>query len=484
VTKIEKILANNGPMLSGKLGELLQTEQVSSDAARKQISRANGRVKRKGGFFINKQYFLYLYSQENTNEFYENLLLALKSSARRLYHVIHAITQNKGFMSEAELANYSCSPVKNLMGHKRIDTIMAHLIELNFIIHDPENKLYKLNKQVFDSEQLDIQKSKAIEVARSFIIDQFIDWARKIGLSSYNTGQANGEFAKFQWAYTSPSYAGTMPIASKGKLLPGFIIADIFIQSKASEDDISFFLDKLAIIRAIKGLPRFIPFLIIDSASDEALAILKKQGVVVGFLDKLFGKGYSKMMQDLVTAVSNAGAILKKNPDQFFQLLAKIKALVEGKTNNLRGDLFEMAVGYYFSKTAQSIDVGKKIWIETLLRELDVFAKYEEKVVIIECKSSKTPMTEEEAQKWCSKVTLLRQWLVSSDAYYDKRHVFELWSLGGFEENAKNTLEKASKAKKYNFIYFGKEEILARARQSNDQKFLKILNEYFIKEPI
>ena len=158
--------------------------------------------------------------------------------------------------------------------------------------------------------------------------------------------------------------------------------------------------------------------------------------------------------------------------------------MVDGKTNNLRGDLFEMAVGYYYGKSAQSIDVGKKIWIGELLRELDVIANYDDFVKVVECKAGKAPMTGEEAQKWSDKVQLVREWLSGRDAYEEKRHVFELWALGGFDDEAKAILEKAATAKKYDFAFFGKDEILSKANKLKDRKFLEILKEYFVREPV
>ena len=284
MTIIEKILEEHGPMLSGQLGELLQTQlSLSPEAARKQISRSLGKVKRKGGFFTNKQFFIYLQNQEYTEPYYDALIDALKTSARRLYVLVHALIVNKGFIKSQEFANYAFSPVKNLKGHKRFDAIVLDLIELGLIAHDSINTVYVLNKEIFDTKAIDPQKSKAIEVARNFIANQFMDWSRKIGLTSYHSGQTNGEFAKFQWAYTSPSYAGTITTGTKTGLQPGFIIADILIQSKAGVDDVSFFIEKVATLRALKGLPRYLPFLIIESATDDALQLLKKNGVVVGF---------------------------------------------------------------------------------------------------------------------------------------------------------------------------------------------------------
>ncbi|UKI18491.1 MAG: hypothetical protein L6V80_03100 [Bacteroidales bacterium] len=84
--------------------------------------------------------------------------------------------------------------------------------------------------------------------------------------------------------------------------------------------------------------------------------------------------------------MENAGAILKTNPEQYLSLLANIEKLAIGKTNNLKGDLFEMTVGYYHGQICQSLEIGKNVYYEQEHREIDVFALYQNKVVVAECK--------------------------------------------------------------------------------------------------
>ena len=157
------------------------------------------------------------------------------------------------------------------------------------------------------------------------------------------------------------------------KITPGFIVADILIGNVVNENEIEFFINKIKALKFQQNLAKFIPFLIVESIDTKALNSLKAQGVVIGFVNELFGEKYKDLLNSLIGLVTNAGAILKKNPEAYLDLIRKLNKLVDGKTNNLRGDLFELAVGYYQGRVCNTIDIGKLINYQGLQREIDVF---------------------------------------------------------------------------------------------------------------
>lgn len=67
--------------------------------------------------------------------------------------------------------------------------------------------------------------------------------------------------------------------------------------------------------------------------------------------------------------IENAGAILKTNPGQYLPLLENIEKLAIGKTNNLKGDLFEMTVGFYHGQLCQSLEIGKNIFMSKTIEK-------------------------------------------------------------------------------------------------------------------
>ena len=165
-------------------------------------------------------------------------------------------------------------------------------------------------------------------------------------------------------------------------------------------------------------------------------------------------------------------------------LIRKLNKLVDGKTNNLRGDLFELAVGYYQGRVCNTIDIGKLINHEGLQREIDVFGLLPNTIFVSECKGYNHEVSEEEIEIWLvEKIPVIRKWILDQPSLSDRDIVFEYWSTGGFTEEARKILEKRKKVtKKYKIDFFDLDEMIAKSKKINSKKFTDILSEYYIKE--
>lgn len=483
MTIIEALLKDNGPGLSGEVAKALEKARgISPQNSRKQLSRYVYPVKRISGFFINNQSYFYLPEHVEDGSFMRGLGEALKTSAKRLYVLIKALEYNKGYLHKDQIAAYCFSPIENLKGHRRFDTLIREALRHSLIVTDGE--YYILNSDFYPSKAIDFKYHKAISIARDFLISQFSDWARKIGLVSFDSGEVFREFSKFSWAFTGPSYVGTLPIQTVQGIKPAFVLADFVIGNKISDEHVHFFIEKLKIVKSLAGHSRILPFLIVDVIPNETLQLLKRHGVIVGFVHQMFGQGYIDLIQALINTVINASAILKARPDDFLVLMEKIKVLTEGKTNNLRGDVFELAVGYYHAKESRNFDISKKIYWESRPYELDVFAVYEDKVVVAECKGTKAPIEVDVIDKWLEKIVDVRKWISQQEAYEGKKHQFEFWSTGGFDTEALDKINIVSAAKKYNNLFFDSDAILENAKSMKSKKFAEIVKEYFLKQPV
>ncbi len=356
--QIEHFLKKQGPQLSTNLIKFLVSNySISEDTARKRLSRLKLPITKIKGLFSDNQAFYYLQHQYKKTEFYDALIAAFDSFGRQYYSIIQAIEFHYGYIKKEQIATYSTSPVDKLRGHKRIDNIINKLIELSILYE--EGDYYKLNPFISINENFN--HFKAVEAAKNFVLIQFNDWARNIGLISYNTGTFYSQFGKFSWSFVSPSYVIPLARFNNSKIMQGFIIADILIGNKIDLKTIQFFIQKIEVVKKLKRLANFLPFLIVDEIDLETLKFLKRKGIIIGFVDQLFGSEYKELLKSLINIVTNAGAILKKNPQAYLDLIEKLDKIVGGKTNNLRGDLFELAIGYYHSNFCQSLDIGKLI---------------------------------------------------------------------------------------------------------------------------
>lgn len=474
--RVIEILEQKGPMLSGELANYMQMKyDMSNEVARKAISRATSPVhKIKGIGFENNQKYVYLKDQYNSEIYFKNLFDAFRSNSKNYYQILLAIQNNGGFISKKVLASYVAAPVENLTRHKRYDLLVNKLIELKFI-HEYIDGYYQLLYPYED--KLDIRNTKAIELAKKTVINDFNDWAKNLNLIAYNSSKGFFEyanFAKFQWAFTAPSYVNDIVDRKNGK--PGFCIGDIIIGKNTDIDDVQFFIDKIDVIKHYKNLPSFIPIIISENYTREAHKLLKEKGVICAKISNLFSINYSEALKELVHIMRNASAIISKDPDKFIDYTNRISSL-EGKMGNLIGDLFEAAVGYYFHMIGcKYFELNKIVRHDNSEKEIDIYVEKDGKIKIIECKGIKNTLDHEYVVKWVSNnIPTIYKSIKKSDS--NAVIEFELWSTGGYTNETIELLEKVkTNTKKYSIHYFNATDIIHKAKECKCNVLLKSID--------
>lgn len=472
----EDYIKQKGPLLSSQLIKYYEDGSTGKDAIRKRLERLPKSIGRIRGFFKDNQTFFYYKEQQFTERYFYALIESLKTSAKQHYCIINSLQYHKGYVKKDELASYSFSPIENLKSHKNFSNVVRDLSRIGLIIE--EEDYYTLSPNISSSNK---SAYKAIEIVKKNILSHFYDLNRNIGFISYDGGNFNSEFSKFQFSFTAPSY-----ICGLSK--PSFVLADIMIGGSNDEENINFFLTKINTIKKTHKKSNFIPYLITDSLSNEAFSKLKENGIVIGLIDKLFGREYKELMESLIDVITNISVILKKEPNKFIEIIKKFDKLIDGKTNNLRGDLFEFIVGYYHSNLCQSIDIGKIYKDDGKKKEVDVYASYQDKIILCECKAYKTPISLDIIEKWNEKIAFIYKVIEKNRSFTSDKNrdiIFEFWSISGFSEEATQYLqEKKNNLKKYKIEFYKRDEILKKAKDSNANKITDIMNEYFANDGI
>ncbi|PKV50848.1 hypothetical protein ATE84_2915 [Aquimarina sp. MAR_2010_214] len=483
MTNLEKYINDNSPILSGELLETLMKSNkgLSNEAARKRISRIKGDIIRIRGLFADGQILFCSKEVFGSGQYYEGLSQAFKISGKQYHIILQSLDFHYGQIRLNQLPSYSVNPIENLKGHITFSSALEKLENLKLV--NTGDEFVTISSSIV-TNALSPNRAKGIETAKNFLLIQFNDWARKIGLSSYNSSKFHSSFGNYQFNFVSPSYVGSLPKKGNKALIPGFVVADILIGNSIVESEVEFFINKIRVLKYRKGVGNFIPFLIVDSMDTKALNSLKAEGVVIGFVDELFGDKYKELLNSLINLVTNAGAILKKNPEAYLDLILKLNKLVDGKTNNLRGDLFELAVGYYQGRICQTIDIGKMIIHEGNRREIDVFGLLPNSIFISECKGYNSKIDKEEVETWLGeKVPVIRKWILEQASLSEREITFQFWSTGGFTQEAIEYLEKKkSNTKKYNIDFIDLEQMIKLSKEFKSKKFTEILRDYYIRE--
>ena len=486
--RVIDLLKKHGPMLSGELARNFEKEYgVSNTAARQALSRAKSPVNKICTLSFEKnQKFFYLEYQYKSAQYIEALMDAIKENSQVNWIYICAFRAQGGFVSKRILPAMVASPVNRVKGHKLHQRVIQDLLSCNIIEEFNEN-MWKLAEWVPVAKQ-NLARATGLEVVKKQVVNDFSRWARNLNFTGYHTAQILTEgavFANFQWAFTAPSYI--QPLYDMEEQKNGFVVADVVYGRMATEDDIRFFIDKLSIIRNFKKLPSFLPILLVDSVTPEALDLLKENKVVIAFIRNLFDDRYTELLAEIVNVFTNASAIVTKNPDKIETLFAEISK-GEGRYNDLVGDLLELIAGYYYSQIgSRYLTISKIIQIPDSgkTNELDVLVEREGKVIVVECKATTAPMDEKFVETWLGKnIPQIRKWL--NERYAEiKNFEFQLWSLGGFTPEARERLkDHAQHVTKYDLNYYDKAQIIEMARKNNVQQVVRILNEHYKTPPI
>jgi len=486
--RVANILEEHGPMLSGDLAkQLVNKYGMNALAARKVISRAVAPVRKLNNInFDNNQKLYFLENQFGQERFLETAFAQMKTHSKAYYAFIQALLFHNGFLPVNQICAYTFSPIKPLKGHRPAKQIISDLCATK-ILTEYNEEILQINPNIMG---LNYQKYRAIELAKKITSDHFSTWAKSMNLVAYGSGKQlsdSPEFLKFQWGFTAPSYICGIKNRNEGPTC--FVIADILlgIDKTIKVENVDFYIKKIKILRQQKKVAPFIPILIVDNSIERpAFDALKAEGIVLGFVDVIFGTSYSEALKSLVHIFENASAIIAKNPDNYFKLIENLSVL-EGNTINLKGDLFELAVGYYYSKIAPFFEInqivldnqsGKKKEIDVLVRMSNSESR------IVECKGYKYPLDEEFVEKWLSEnIPVIRSALLNQKHYPTQQLVFELWSTSGFDEKATELLIKHSNStRKYTIRYYGRDEIIQIAKESNNANFQRILTTYYFNK--
>lgn len=478
MTAIETLLSRNGPMMSGRLAEELgDVMRISRNTASQQISRAE-ELRRLSGFFKSNQSLFYLDSHIGDGSLVQAVVDGMYGQGRKYWYTINALKMHGGVISRRYLECYTNYPVEPLKKHIPFDEVLNRFIQCNILVYNDDEFIFSPRFSNRISNQL---LHQSIELVKDNLLQNFHTLARNTGLISYETGELFAEYGKFRWGIKGVSAVAGL----RDKEKHGFLLGDVLVGRPFYEDDIRFFVEKLKHVQSFQRASRIFPILLVDNLDRHAMAYLKRHGVVLGFIKEFFGEKYAAAIGQLLTILNNAGASLKTDPDKYLDLILELKKYNMGLVNNIRGTLFEFMVGHVHATHCQGIDLGREVIANAGRHEMDVFATYQDKVVISECKALKSMVDAELVEKWLSKkIPAFRAWLLTQETLKDKPQVFEYWSTSGFTDDARRMLDNMSTAHRFKVDVFGPADIRTKVLQMKNKKLKESLDDYFLKPEV
>jgi len=493
---IEELLRDRGPMLSSDIAELLRGRGKSPEAARQLVSRRSPQVAVLHGLpFPKRARFLYLSQQFGKDIYWSALTEAIEKANPAYAAAIAGVRAQGGCVRLQDFETIAGAPVKQ-KGQVSGTTILQRLCSVDLMSKtqiDGIGECVVLSGSSADNSAL--AKLRARLTTEGVLLDAIRGWAGKMNLASPGVTSIRNEapppqFTTCRFDLCGPSYLRPVRRPGEGKLQPGFLVADVAVGIQLDKAGVSPFLRKCALIGNLRNAPRFIPMLIADNFTPEALQECRKAGIITTRPDTLFGLDVARALGDLLQTLSNAAAVAAANPQKLEQLFSSLSA-IEGSAGNLRGALFELLVGHMVrALEGGSIDIGTVVMcLKTGQRaEIDVRRVAEKKVVIYECKGYQpaSQVSDAEIEDWLSqRVSTINGAHREQERFSDSTFRFEFWTCGGFHPSALARLIKAkAHTKKYEIDWKDGSAVREYAKQMKAPGIRKIFDEHYFNHEL
>jgi hypothetical protein len=270
-----------------------------------------------------------------------------------------------------------------------------------------------------------------------------------------------------------------------GKLMPGFLAADVMLGVDMQEAMVTPFIRKCTLVSSVRGARPILPMLIADSFHPAALRLCRSKGIIATRAETVFGRDVARALEDLIKTLTNTTS----TPSQIEGLFKRLGA-IEGAASNLRGALFELVVAHCVrSIEGGNVDVGVIMTDKNFNKaEVDVLLIKEKMVCAYECKGNQpaSRVSLQEVELWAKKkVPTIYAALRSQDRFSSARISFEFWTCGEIEDEALTFLKGASSGtSKYKITWKNGASVRAYVSELTAPGLRKILDEHYFNHPI
>lgn len=490
---VAEYLADHGPSRSGRIADALVASGVSPEAARQRVARVKPPLRKFPVPLLPKrECFLYLQKDRNDDHFWRNFVRDLRETNSVFGVAIDGMIARGGIIRVDQFATISAAPVLPQKGQLTAEVVAKRLIAANFLteVQDADfGPCYQLPMSLASGG---IWTLRAYGLAERIILDGVREWARKIGLASFNTIRIRGEaelrpIGPFAFDLAGPSYL--LPLQG-GASKPGFLVVDAFAEGRLNKDQVQYFIRKARMLKANLDQVRVLSILVAESFTGEALKAGHAAGVMMATPKDLFGNRVGVAISSLVEVLKNSAAYAAASPQRLTQLLDNLFE-IEGRAGNLRGILFELVAAYLARRDAVSIDMN------VIARDLESGERAEidvqkvtnqaSSVTAIECKG-KIPggtLTLTEVEEWLRKIRIIRAHYRGHRELHEAEHRFELWTSGTIDHDALQLLtQEKAKRTKSPIDWKDGAAVLALARAGREKGIADALHQHFLKHPL
>lgn len=496
MNKLVQLLHDRGPGLSSDITAILSHEGKSSAAARQIVSRLPEDVRvLRGLSFPKRARFIYLEKQFGTDRYWDALYSAIDKANPAYSAAIAGVQSRGGCVPLRDFEIVAGSPVKQ-KGQISCSTVLERLRSVDLL---GTTEISGIGECVLlRGEEIDttsLGKLRARLLTENVLLDAIRSWAGKMNLASPGTTRIRNDtpapqLSTCKFDLCGPCYLRPMKRFSGGKVSQGFFVADVVVGVELNKRAVAAFLRKCILLGHLRKIGPFLPMLIADRFTPEALRECRSAGVITTRPDTLFGQDIAHALGELLQTLSNSAAVAATNPDRIEELFNSL-SVIEGAAGNLRGALFELIVGHMVRAIeGGSIDIGTLVTCPKTGKraEIDVRLVKEREVLICECKGYQpsSVVQKGEIESWLTKrIPIINTAHRAQDRFSDSKFRFELWTSGSFHPEAVHLLQNAKvNTSKYEIGWKDGAAVRKYAEDIKASGIRKMLDEHYIKHPL
>lgn len=494
---IAQILSKYGPALTSEVAARLRRSGLSPEAARQRLSRLpDGVLALRGISFPKRVRFIYLESQWGKDVFWSALIAAIKATNPAYAAAIAAMRARGGIIPTRHFGIVSGAPVRQtrqVASDLVLDRLMAIQL-LKQVNVAGEGECVTLNDYI-EPAQVNSHSLRARLLTEKVLLDALRQWAGRMNMASPRATRIRDEepapqFSTCKFDLCGPSYLRPLTRFQDGKPAPGFLVADVVVGTTLNEDAAAAFVRKCEMLTHLKKVRPFMPLLISDNFTSEALHLCRSKGIMATRPATLFGDDVARALGDLLQTLSNAAAVVAANPERLQNIFDRLMS-IEGAAGNLRGALFELIVGHLVKElVGGSIDIGISVTDPKTgdNAEIDVRLVKQRDLTFYECKGYQpsSQLRVDEIEDWLMRrIPRIVSYHRNEDRFRGGGMTFEFWTCGTFSIDALRMLSgAAAKTKKYKIAWKDGQAVRAFARRMAAPGIVRILDEHYFNHPL
>lgn len=496
------LLREAGPSLSTELIERMVANGTSPDAARQRLVRglaasSFGIVRLAGLRFQHNARFLYLREQFGDATFWLALERAFRKSGLSYWRTVTGLKARGGMIPLSLFTTASGAPTQRksqLSPQRLLERLSA--IQLLTIEADDEGQEYvRFVPYAYHPDPPAAVRARMM--AEQVALEGMREWVRRMGFGGFQQVRIRNpdqppEVASVHWDLSAPSFIRPLAARSAGGIKPGFVVADILLRGVVDEDSVAAFVSKLDLATAPCGIAPVMAFLVGSHFSSDAFRLARSKGIVATTTQMLLGDEIAKALRELIDILTNLGATAAVNPGHLEHVLNTLTR-IQGTAGNVRGALFELAVGYLVKEVEGGyMKAGEKVWDPDTGKEAEIDVVLDRPdgapLLVLECKA-KAPgsmLSLADAQRWRSnRIPVILRALQNDSHVKDRPIEFGLWSNGRIHPAAQSWLQaQPPLAAPYTAGWKGYDELLEYTRSAKSGSISKIMNDHYFRHPL